>query len=94
MPPRPPRPPFDLLRFCSWLVALIVGTVLFIMIFGVVACFAGVAIGRLPPGHCLESGLGDLVHEWWSELITLILALLVARQPPPPAPPPDDDEVT
>lgn len=82
------QPPFDLLRACYWLVAAIVVTVLFMMLIGLGGCIIGVAVGRLPPGHCSDSGLGQMLHDWWSELLTLILALLVAR--PPPTPPPDD----
>ena len=82
------KPPFDLLRGVFWLIAIMVGVVLFMMIGTTAGCFLGVGIGVLPIGHCNTVGAFQLMREWWNEILTAILALLVASRPPPPSPPP------
>ena len=92
MPPRPPRPPFDILRAAFFLVTCIIAVILLLMIIGVSSCLVGVAVGRLPAGYCLEKGVYQQLHDWWSELIQLVLTLLAVRQLPPPPPPPPPEE--
>lgn len=92
MPTPHKRPPFDMLRACFWLVAVIVGVILILMIMGVGSCVIGVAIGRMPVGYCLEKGVFTQIHDWWAEILTTVLALLVAGGRAPPPPPPGDNE--
>ena len=54
---RPPQHRFDMLRACFWLIAGMVGTVMLVMVGSVAACITGVAVEKLDPGHCVETGV-------------------------------------
>jgi site-specific recombinase len=91
MPPRPPRPPFDILRAAFWLLAVLVIVTMGLIALVVTGCVVGTLTGRFAAGTCNQIGIGQLIRDYWSEILTTILALLVAGRPPPPAPPPDDE---
>jgi len=84
MPPRPPRPPFDLLRAAFILLACIIMITMALMTLVVAGCVIGTFTGRFPAGTCRDLGIGQLIRDYWSEILTTVLALLVARGPPPP----------
>lgn len=88
------RPPsFDLLRACFWLLAVVIGVALFGLLISAGACVVGVLSGRFPAGTCINLGLPQILHDWWIEMLTAILALLAARGPGrPPDPPPSSPE--
>lgn len=86
-----PRQPFDMLRACFWLLAVVIGFVLLGMMLTTLGCIYGVLVGVAPPGTCLKLGIVELFHDWWAEILTAVLALIAARGPSPPPPPPKDE---
>ena len=89
----PAKPPGDwMLRACFWLVAVVVVAVMSMAVAGVAACVVGVWVGKIPVGSCAERGIYEEIHNWWTEILTAILALLVASRSGPPPPPPGDEE--
>lgn len=79
-----PRPPFNLLRACFYLLAVIlIVEVLASIGAGVMCWWTNITDGRIP-GACLP--VGEQIRELWSEVLTAILALLLAARRPP-----DDD---
>jgi hypothetical protein len=58
------------------------------MLIVAVGCTYGTLSGRFPIGECVKLGLPEMLRDWWTEILTAVLALLVARGPPPP--PPDE----
>jgi hypothetical protein len=89
------KPPFDILRACFWLLACIIAVILLIMMLAAISCAVGVLVTKVAePGTCVKLGLPDLMHDWWSEILTAVLALIAAggRMGPPPSPPPDQPE--
>ena len=92
MPPRPPRPPFDLLKHAFWLLATIVIIMMGLMLLVVGGCVIGTLTGRISYGTCKELGIGQLIRDYWSEILTTVLALLVARGGPPSPPHPPEEE--
>jgi hypothetical protein len=85
--PKPPKPPFDLLKAVFLLLCAVVGVALLMLVASVGSCIFGVLSGRYPAGTCQTLGVNQLVHDTWQEILTACLALLVARGPPPPPPP-------
>ncbi|HEX8812877.1 MAG TPA: hypothetical protein VF742_12875 [Terracidiphilus sp.] len=85
-----PRPPFNLLRACFWLLAAIIGTVLLGMLITTGGCVIAVITKVQPPGTCVNLGIDKLLHDWWAEMLSAVLALLLAARGMPP--PGDDDQ--
>jgi hypothetical protein len=52
----------------------------------VTGCVVGTLTGRFAAGTCNQIGIGALIRDYWSEILTTILALLVAGRPPPSPP--------
>lgn len=89
-----PRPPFDMMRACFWLLAIVIAVQLFQMLASGIGCGVLVVLRMQPVGTCVEKGIIDQLRETWSEIFTAVLALLLAArsQGPPPPPPPDDEK--
>lgn len=82
--------PFDLLRACFWLMAIIVILVMVMLVAIATGCGYMVISGRMPPGTCVALGISGQLRELFSEVLTAVLALLLAARSPPP--PPDKDQ--
>ena len=80
-----PRPPFDVIRACFLLLALVVLIVMLETLLGVLGCVWVIAIVRAETlGAC--SSVGGQIRDIMSELITAILALIASSRggrPPP-----------
>lgn len=81
-----PRPPFDILRAAFWLLAVLVIVTMGLIALVVTGCVVGTLTGRFAAGTCNQIGIGALIRDYWSEILTTILALLVAGRPPPSPP--------
>ena len=81
-----PRPPFDLLRGCFHLLAVILIIEVLASIMGGVLCWVTNIRSATPTvGACSEAA--QQIRETWSEILAAILALLLAARPPGPPPP-------
>ena len=81
-----PRPPFDLLRACFLLVAVVVLIMMLETLLAAMGCIWLVAIQHAEPlGSC--AALGGEIREIMSELLTAILALIASSRG---GRPPDD----
>lgn len=78
------KQPFDPLRAVFWLVAAIIGVMLFQMVLTPIACLVGILLRYAEFGACYRLGIYDLLRDAWQEMLTAILALLIAFRPPPP----------
>jgi hypothetical protein len=89
---RPPPPPFDTLKWCFALLAVVIVVMLAASTLGVVGCAWMVISGRAPAGTCMQAGILGQARELMSEALTAVLALLLAARgggpPGPPGPPP------
>ena len=79
------RPPFDLLRACFYLLAVILlAELAFTMLSGFLCYYLNLVTTRTI-GACLPAV--ELIRQQWSEILATILALLLAAKGPPPGPP-------
>jgi len=79
-----PRPPFDVIRACFLLLALVVVLIMIETLLGVLGCVWVIAIVRAEPiGAC--SSVGSQIRDIMSELITAILALIASSRGGPPS---------
>jgi hypothetical protein len=81
---------FDMLRACFWLLAFVVAIVMATVFLGVIGCGILALRNNSLPGTCITTGLPQIMHDWWAEILTAVLALIAAasgRLPPPPPPP-------
>jgi hypothetical protein len=73
------RPPFDVIRACFLLLALVVLIVMLETLLGVLGCVWVIAIVRAETlGAC--SSVGSQIRDIMSELITAILALIASSR--------------
>lgn len=82
-------PQFNLIRAVFWLLAVVVVLTMVMIMFAAGTCTMAVFLGWHEPGTCLKAGIGQELHDLWSEILTAILALLAARPHPPPGGPDD-----
>lgn len=79
------RPPFNMLRACFYLLAIIMLVMMGETLLAVLGCLYLVLSSRTPVGACIEAGVATQVREAFSEALTAVLALLLAaRNTPPP----------
>lgn len=81
----PPRRPFDIVRACFLLLAVVVCIAMGETMVAVVGCVWNyVARSDLPQPDGACGNLGNNVREIMTELLTAILALIAASRPLPP----------
>jgi hypothetical protein len=88
------RSPFDMLRACFWLLAVIIMIMVGESALALATCGYLVLVGTQKVGVCVETGVVGQAREILELSLTTVLALLLAaRGPPggPPPPPPEDD---
>jgi hypothetical protein len=83
------KPPFNTLRACFILLAIVVAGQIVVTVGGAATCYYLYIIGGAKIGDC--AAFGTQAREVWAELLAVILALLFATsgKPPPPRPPKD-----
>ncbi len=81
------RPPFNTLRACFILLAIVVAGQIVVTVGGAATCYYLFLIGKAEIGGC--AAFGSQAREVWAELLAVILALLFATtgKTPPPRPP-------
>ena len=85
-----PRPPFDVIRACFLLLAIVILVMMAETLIAVLGCVWVVAVKQGEPlGSC--GSLGGEIREIMSELLTAILALIASSRGGghPPGPPED-----
>jgi hypothetical protein len=82
------RPPFDMLRACFWLLAIIIVVMIGEAALAGIGCMYLVIMGA-KVGTCIEAGVTGMAREVMELALTTVLALLLASRPP--TKPPDDD---
>jgi hypothetical protein len=87
-----PRPPFDMLRACFWLLAIIILVMVGEAGLAGLGCMYLVLTGGLV-GACVAAGVSQMAREVMELALTTVLALLLAARSGggPPSPPPDDE---
>jgi hypothetical protein len=83
-----PRPPFDMLRACFWLMAVIILVMVGAAGSAAIGCGYLVLTGQQKLGACLDAGVTGQAREVLELSLTTVLALLLAARGPRP---PDDD---
>jgi hypothetical protein len=83
-----PRP-FNMLRACFWLLAVILLIMVGETLLAVAGCGWLVLTGQAAPGVCIQAGVIDQARGVLSEALAAVLALIIAARPgPPPDNPP------
>ena len=86
------RPPFDMLRSCFWLLAIIIVVMTGEAALAGLGCIYLVLFGQQALGACISAGVTQQAREVIELALATVLALLLAaRNGRPPTGPPDDD---
>jgi hypothetical protein len=78
------RPPFDPARMAMWLLAVLIVTPALLALITTLRC----TIWFIP--ECSDRPWPQLLRDWLSETIPILVAIIMAQRmgPPPPPPPP------
>ena len=72
------RPPFNMLRACFWLLAILLAVQMFETLAGGFTCFYLFIVKAAELGSC--ASYGERVTSLWAEMLATVLALLLAAR--------------